>query len=125
MEINPYLNLLLLFGFIGFLGGTILLLSHLLGPKKKGPDEKGRAYECGLDPIGESRQRFSVKFYRVAMLFILFDVEIVFLYPWAVLFRDSIRSGIGLFFFMEMVLFLGILVVGLLYIYGHRALEWE
>ena len=83
------------------------------------------SYECGLDPIGSARERFPVKFYLVAMLFILFDVEVVFLYPWAVLFKEFVRSGSGIFVFTEMLIFLGILVAGLLYIYGQRALDWE
>ena len=121
---NPYINLLFLFAVVGLLGGTILLLSHLLGPKRKDP-AKELTYECGLDPIGEPRQRFSVKFYRVAMLFILFDVEVVFLYPWAVLFRKATHTGAGLFFFTEMMIFLGLLGVGLIYVYGRKALDWE
>ncbi len=121
---SPYISLLFLFAIVGLLGGAILLISHLLGPKRKDA-AKELTYECGLDPIGDPHQRVSVKFYRVAMLFILFDVEVVFLYPWAVLYRDSVRAGYGLFVFTEMAVFLGILVVGLTYIYGRRALEWE
>lgn len=121
---NPYISLLMLFTVAGLMGGTILVLSHLLGPKKKG-SVKGEAYECGINQIERPRKRFSVKFYLIAMLFILFDVEVVFLYPWAVLYRDFIRAGSGLFVLTEMLVFLGILVVGLLYIYGRKALRWE
>ena len=120
----PYLSLLFLFAFAGLIGGGFLLLSHLLGPKKKGL-EKDLPYECGVNSVGSARERFSVKFYLVAMLFILFDVEVVFLYPWAVLFKEFVRAGGGLFLFIEMAIFLGILVVGLIYIYGRRALEWK
>ncbi len=121
---NPYIPLLLLFAFAGLISGGFLILSHLLGPKKLSA-EKSLPYECGISPIGTPRDRFSVKFYLVAMLFILFDVEVVFLYPWAVLFKDFVREGAGLFVFIEMAIFLGILVVGLLYIYGRRAIDWE
>lgn len=121
---NPYISLLMLFAVAGLMGGTILVLSHLLGPRKKGV-EKGMSYECGINSGKGSRERLSVKFYLVAMLFILFDVEVVFLYPWAVLYRDFIRAGSGLFVLIEMLVFLGILVVGLLYIYGRKALRWE
>lgn len=121
---NPYLPLLVLFAVAGALGGGLLLLSHILGPQRKKAN-KSLSYECGLDPVGSARQRFSVKFYLIAMLFILFDVEVVFLYPWAVLFRDYIKSGFGSFVFVEMAVFLGVLVVGLVYVYGRKALEWE
>ena len=121
---NPYLNLLLLFTFIGLLAGIILTLSHFLGPKKRTAG-KDLAYECGLQPVGEARRRFSVKFYMIAILFILFDVEVVFLYPWAVLFRDFVRKGMGLLVSVEMLIFLGVLLVGLIYVYQQKALEWE
>ena len=121
---NPYIPLLLLFAFATLIAGGFLGLSHLLGPKKQSA-EKSLPYECGIDPVGEPRERFSVKFYLVAMLFILFDVEVVFLYPWAVLFKDFVREGAGVFVLVEMSIFLGILVVGLLYIYGRRAIDWS
>ena len=78
------------------------------------------AYECGVDPVGDARGRFSVKFYLVAVLFILFDIEAVFLYPWAVAFQQ-----LGLYGLIEMVLFIVILLVGYLYLLKKRALEWE
>lgn len=122
---NSYLSLLLLFAFAAAIAGGFLAISHLIGPRKKKSQTKFLPYECGLAPLGSARERFSVKFYLVAMLFILFDVEVVFLYPWAVLFKDFIRSGAGVFLFAEMLVFLGILVIGLLYVYGRRAIEWE
>lgn len=121
---NPYIPILLLFGFGAVFTGGFLLLSHLLGPSKHSP-EKDMTYECGLNPIGTTRGRFPVKFYLVAMLFIIFDIEVVFLYPWAVLFKEFIASGMGLFVFVEMTAFLAILVVGLLYVYGRRAIDWK
>ncbi len=121
---NPYVPLLLLFLFGMLLSGAFLALSHLLGPRRKSK-EKNTTYECGLEPSGNPHDRFSVKFYLVAMLFILFDVEVVFLYPWAILFKESIQSGAGSFFFAEMILFMAILFVGLVYVYGRKAIEWE
>lgn len=121
---NPYIPLLLLFAFAALVGGGLLTLSHLLGPKKRGT-EKDLPYECGVTPVGGTRKPFPVKFYLPAMLFILFDIEVVFLYPWAVLFREFLDAGLGIFLFVEMALFLGVLIIGLVYIYGSRALEWE
>ncbi len=115
----------MLFALAALIGGAILALSHLFSPRSKMSEEKGMTYECGLSPVGNARHRFSVKFYLVAMLFILFDVEVVFLYPWSVLYRDFVRSGLGGFVLIEMGIFLGILVVGLIYVYGRKALEWE
>ena len=121
---NVYIPLLFLFLFAALITGGFLALSHLLGPRRPSR-EKSMTYECGLDSVGSAHDRFSVKFYLVAMLFILFDVEVVFLYPWAVLFRESVHAGLGLFLFGEMIFFMAILVVGLLYVYGRRAIEWE
>ncbi len=121
---NPYVSLLLLFAFGATVSGGFILLSHFLGPRK--PNRvKGLPYECGIDQVDEPRRPVSVKFYLVAMLFIVFDVEVVFLYPWAILFKEFLRSGQGAFVAVEMALFLGVLIIGLLYVYGRRALEWE
>src|SRR5262245_40534075 len=120
---NSYIPLLMLFAFVALLGGIILALSHLVSPKKF-LAEKMRTYECGFDPIGDPRHRFSVKFYLVAMLFILFDVEVVFLYPWAVLFKENVQAGQGPLMMAEMGIFLGILTVGLIYVYARKALDW-
>jgi NADH-quinone oxidoreductase subunit A len=77
-------------------------------------------YECGMDPFGEARARFSIKFYLVAVLFIIFDIEAVFLYPWAVIFRE-----LKIFGLMEMAVFIAILLVGFVYVWKKGALEWE
>jgi NADH-quinone oxidoreductase subunit A len=121
---NPYLPVLILF-IIGILfTGAFLGLSALLGPKK--PTKiKLEPYECGMPLIGQPRERFSVKFFLVAIIFILFDVEAVFLYPWAVLFKDFKAAGQGPFLFWEMIAFLLILVLGLVYVLRRKALEWE
>jgi len=117
--VKEYLPILLfLLVAIGFAGGTILL-SSVIVPRRRNR-VKMSAYECGVDPVGDARSRFSVKFYLVAVLFILFDIEAVFLYPWAVAFRQ-----LGLYGLIEMVLFIVILFVGYIYVLKKRALEWE
>ncbi|MFO1518137.1 MAG: NADH-quinone oxidoreductase subunit A [bacterium] len=121
---NPYLSVLILFGIAFAFTGTFILLSSLLGPKKP-TKVKLEPYECGMPLIGEPRDRFSVKFFLVAILFILFDVEAVFLYPWAVLFKPFKAMGQGVFLFWEMMVFLLILVLGLVYVWKRKALEWE
>jgi NADH-quinone oxidoreductase subunit A len=96
-----------------------LFLSALFGKRKITP-QKMIPYECGMDPIGEARKRFSVRFYIVAMLFIVFDIEAVFLYPWAVIFRELKVFGL-----VEMGVFIAILLVGFVYVWKKGALEWE
>jgi NADH-quinone oxidoreductase subunit A len=113
-----YLPILILVLLAAGFATVTLLLSSVLGPRRPTRD-KLSPYECGIDPIGSARERFSVKFYLVAMLFILFDIEIVFLYPWAV----NLRS-LKVFGFLEMLLFLGILLIGLLYVWKRGGLEW-
>ena len=103
---------------LGFAAVTIGL-SSIVGTKK--PSRvKLMTYECGVDPIGSARRRFSVKFFIVAMLFIIFDIEAVFLYPWAVIFKD-----LKVFGFIEMGVFIAVLFVGLIYVWKKGALEWE
>ena len=118
MEIH-YLPVFFLFFFALLMAGMLLAMSIFVGPKKPNP-VKDEPFECGMDPIGEPRVRFSIKFYLIAMMFLLFDIEAVFLYPWAVLFRK-----LGLFGFIEMMVFLLILVFGFVYIWRKGALEWE
>lgn len=109
---------LLLFVVAGFLI-TMLLLASYLGPKNK-TVTKQLPFECGSVSIGDVKdQRFNVRFYLVAMLFILFDIEIIFMYPWAVSFRE-----LGWFGFFEMLVFVGILTVGLVYVWKRGALDW-
>ena len=103
---------------LGF-GAVTILASSIIEPRRVSP-EKVSAYECGVDPVGDARGRFNVKFYMVAVLFILFDIEAVFLYPWAVAF-----NALGLYGLIEMVLFIVILLAGYLYLLKKRALEWE
>lgn len=110
--------LLFLVAAIGFAVGT-LTLSTFIVPRRSNR-VKDSAYECGIEPVGDARQRIAVKFYLVAVLFILFDIEAVFLYPWAVTFRQ-----LGLYGLIEMILFILILLVGYLYLIKKKALEWD
>ena len=98
---------------------VFVLGSRFLGPRDPNP-RKTTVYECGVAPVGDARRRFPVRFYLVAMLFILFDIEAVFLYPWARLFRK-----LGVFGLVEMGLFLLVLVVGLVYAWRKGALDWQ
>ena len=109
------IHLLVILGFAAF----ILILSHKLGRRQE-EKEKAAPYECGIRPVGKPRQRYSMKFYIIAILFILFDIEIVFLFPWAI--NLKALGGIG---FMEMFLFVGILGLGLVYAWRKGALEWD
>jgi len=99
--------------------GGMLGISALLGRKVRDP-VKASAYECGMIPVGSPRERFSVKYYLVAMVFILFDVEVVFLYPWAVVYRE-----LRLLAFLEMALFLGLILTGFYYFWKKGALDWS
>lgn len=110
---------------VAFAFGT-LVLSVVLGKKGKTTPVKNIAYECGMLPVGEGNSRLSVKFYLVAMLFILFDIEVVFLYPWAVVYRDLLADPATKNLIMgSMVSFLGILFVGYIYAVKKRAFDWK
>jgi len=118
-----YLPLLIHFLVAGALASVIVLLSWLIGQRKP-TRAKMSAYECGMTPVGDARQRFSVKFYMVAMLFILFDVEAVFLYPWAIILKDLKKMGQGMFGFWEMIVYIVIVLVGYWYIWKKGVLDW-
>ena len=102
---------------------SALLVSVLVGKRGKRTRAKDTAYECGMIPEGERQPRFSVKFYVVAMLFILFDLEIVFMYPWAVVYRDAIKEGSTIFW--SMLSFIAILMVGYIYALKKGALDFR
>jgi len=118
-----YLPLLIHFMVAGALAGGMVLLSWIIG-QRKSTRAKLAPYECGMAPIGDARERFSVKFYLVAMLFILFDVEAVFLYPWAIILKDLKRIGQGVFGISEMFVYIGIVLVGFFYIWKKGVLDW-
>jgi NADH-quinone oxidoreductase subunit A len=118
-----YLPLLIHILMAGGIAVAIILLSWLIGQRKP-TRAKLSPYECGMTPVGDSRQRFSVKFYLVAMLFILFDVEAVFIYPWAVILRELKALGQGFFGLMEMLVYIGIFLVGFFYAWKKGVLDW-
>ena len=121
--LRDYLPLLLHIGVaIGF-AVSALLVSVLLGKTGRRTRVKDTAYECGMVPQGEVQPRFSVKFYLVAMLFILFDLEIVFMYPWAVVYKESIVQSKGIFW--SMLSFVSILMIGYVYALKKGALDWK
>ena len=117
--LENYLPVLIFLIVGGGIGAVMIIAGFVLGPHK--PDtEKNSPYECGFEAFEDSRMKFDVRYYLVAILFILFDLEIAFLFPWAV-----VLDKIGLFGFWAMVIFLGILVVGFIYEWKKGALEWE
>jgi NADH-quinone oxidoreductase subunit A len=117
-----YIPVLILMVATAALGGVVLLASYLLGPKAPNK-RKNMPFECGVPPVGDTGHRFSVRFYLVAILFLLFDVEAIFFFPWAVVFRKYL--SINSFILVEMGLFVAILLVGYYYILRKGALEWE
>ena len=117
--------LILLAAAIGF-AVSVLAISVLVGFRGKHNKAKDTAYECGKDPIGEGGARFSVKFYLVAMLFILFDIEVVFMYPWAVVYRDMLAEHATRNLVLgSMISFIIILFVGYLYALKAKAFDWK
>ena len=118
-----YLPILLLGLFAVLFAGINLALTHLLGPKR--PNRvKLSVYESGVQPIGDARQRFTIRFDLIAMLFIIFDIEVVFLYPWAVVFKKFSETS-GLFILIEMLVFIGILLLGYIYAWRKGGLTWD
>ena len=118
-----YLPLLIHFAVAGTLATALVVLSWIVGYRKPTP-AKLSPYECGMTPVGDSRERFSVKFYLVAMLFILFDVEAVFIYPWAVILRRLKAAGEGMFGLCEMLVYIAIFLVGFFYVWKKGVLDW-
>ncbi|MGB8600639.1 MAG: NADH-quinone oxidoreductase subunit A [Rhizomicrobium sp.] len=114
-----YLPVLLFVAIAAVMALGLIVTPYLIAPQKPDPD-KLSAYECGFDSFGDSRMKFDIRFYLVTILFILFDLEAAFLYPWAVS-----LGHIGLFGFWSMVVFLGVLTVGFIYEWKKGALEWE
>jgi NADH-quinone oxidoreductase subunit A len=121
---QPYVPFLMLLGLAIVAAVTMIAGSHLLGPRRP-TDVKDRPYESGMPPLGSAHERFSVKFYLVAMLFIVFDIETVFLIPWATIyFGDSGSVSMG-FLLVEMLVFLLILFVGYVYVWKRGAFQWD
>ncbi len=116
---NELIAVLIMFGGAGLVVGLMMGLNQWLGPKKRNP-VKDEIFECGNIPIAGVPNKFSVKFYTVAILFVLFDIELVFLFPWAVVFQS-----IGMVGFVSMTLFIAVLGLGLVYVLKKGALEWD
>ena len=114
-----FLPILIMIGLgVGFAAGSVAL-SQFLGPRKPTP-EKLAPYECGMPAVGDARDRQSVKFYLVAMIFLLFDIEVAFLYPWAVAFKDLGMTG-----FVQVLSFFGLLTTGYIYVWRKGAFDWS
>jgi NADH-quinone oxidoreductase subunit A len=130
MRVYPYIwqyvPLVLQILFAVAIAGGMVAASYFIGTHKRSRTKLG-AYECGMDPVGDARGRFSVRFYMVAMLFILFDVEAVFMLPWAVIYRrlPGYTGGSKLFGFWEILVYLGFVAVGLFYVWKKGILDWS
>ena len=114
-----YLPILIFIGIAGAIATLLILVPVVVGPSKPDP-EKLSAYECGFNAFGDARMKFDVRFYLVSILFIIFDLEVAFLFPWAVTLGTT-----GVFAFWSMMIFLGVLTVGFIYEWKKGALEWE
>ena len=123
-ELRQYLPVLMLMVVAVLFSAGMLIGSVLVGKVGKRSKIKDTAYECGMLPIGEGNVRLSVRFYIVAMLFILFDIEVVFLYPWAVVYKDMLRDNAGMIL-GSMLSFIGILFIGYIYAVKKRAFDWK
>jgi len=117
--LNNYLTIIIFFGVALLLSIGFIFLNFVAAPKNPDP-EKLSAYECGFEPFNDSRMEFDVRFYLVAILFIIFDLEIAFLFPWAIS-----LGNIGALGFWSMMIFLGVLTIGFIYEWKKGALEWE
>jgi NADH-quinone oxidoreductase subunit A len=114
-----YLPILLFIGIAGGVSLALMLVPFVIAPSKPDP-EKLSAYECGFNAFGDARMKFDVRFYLVSLLFIIFDLEVAFLFPWAIT-----LTKVGAFAFWSMLVFLGVLTVGFIYEWKKGALEWE
>jgi NADH-quinone oxidoreductase subunit A len=117
--VEGFLPVVIMIGLGLAFGGGSVVASQLLGPRKPTP-EKEAPYECGVPPVGNARERQSVKFYLVAMIFLLFDIEVAFLYPWAVAFR-----GLGMMGFIQLVTFFALLATGYIYVWRKGVFDWS
>ena len=124
--LRDYLPILLQIIVVGLFAISALLVSILVGKRGRRTRAKDTAYECGMIPQGERQPRFSVKFYVVAMLFILFDIEVVFLFPWAVVYKSMLADpAMKNWIFGSMMSFLAILLVGYIYAVKKKAFDWK
>ena len=123
MEVSDFAPILVQIIFAAVLAGVIIVASHFLGQRSRKSSIKDSAYECGIKSEGKTSTRFSVKFYVTAMLFILFDIEVLFLIPWALIYRDFLAEGLPIL--GPIMFFLTVLVIGLVYEIKKGGLEWE
>jgi NADH-quinone oxidoreductase subunit A len=121
---HEFIPLAILFILAIALAFLVIALGHLFGPRRP-TERKAQPYESGMKPIGPGIRRVSVRFYLVAVLFILFDIEIVFFLPWAVVLRSFNANSLGIFAFIEMTIFILVLMVGYVYAWKKGAMEWE
>jgi NADH-quinone oxidoreductase subunit A len=121
---NAYLPVLIYAALVIAFPAVTLVLAKLIRPASTGGGAKLKPYECGIPPENDARGRYSVRFYIVAMLFVIFDVETMFLIPWAILYKGWVAAHFGLFALASMFIFLGILLVGYVWLYKKGALEW-
>jgi NADH-quinone oxidoreductase subunit A len=121
---HTFLPILIMLVIAVGIGGTILGLSWIIGRHQRNPS-KLSPYESGVPLLDVNRKRVNVRFYQIAMLFILFDIEAAFLYPWAVIYRDVANGPSGMFLFGEMLLFIGLLGVGYVYVWKKKAFDWK
>ncbi len=119
-----YLPLLIQICVAGLIAGGMVALSYFVGQHKYNKS-KMSPYECGMMPVGNAQTRVTVKFYLVAMLFILFDIEAVFLYPWAIVGNSLKSAGLGMFWFWEMLVYIGIVLAGLWYVWKKGVIDWN
>lgn len=123
--ISNYLPILIVFVIVCLMVAGMIIVSRAAG-RNRPNREKLEPYECGVEPVGTSRERQSVKFYLVAMVFLLFDIEAVFLVPWAVVFRSVLRDpALKYVFYGEMMIFMVVLFLGLLYVWRKGVLDWN
>jgi NADH-quinone oxidoreductase subunit A len=118
-----YISVIIFMIVIAVAGSTLITLGILIRPKRPSP-MKSIPYESGVPPVGRARERYSVRFYIIAMLFVLFDIEALFLYPWAINFDGFVRRGDGLFILVEMLLFIFMILLGYVYAWKKGALDW-
>src|SRR5256712_1423569 len=121
---DTYLPVLIMLIIAVGVGGTILGLNWVIGRHQRNPS-KLAPYESGVPLLDVNRKRVNVRFYQIAMLFILFDIEAAFLYPWAVIYRDVANGPSGMFLFGEMLVFIGLLGVGYVYVWKKKAFDWK
>jgi len=121
---HTFLPVLILLIVAAGLGPVILSLNWLIGRHQRNP-AKLEPYESGVPMLDQNRKRINVRFYQIAMLFILFDIEAAFLYPWAVIYRESVPGPAGWFLFGEMIVFIALLGVGYVYVWKKKAFDWK